>query len=201
MNWKLYGLYLFAGVALDILACSQRPDPRPFIFAVQVALSLIWGSFILAISLMEAWVKFQAPFLRKPVAVDVSRHVFEALHSVEASICLSLWVLHYVGNMNWESTLTFLSITSVLFSLQLAVLMPALVLRAKYVISYEMDTSSLTKAESRLHTAITSSIQRADIPHAIWHVVYVLFEFAKVGLLFSYAAQSLQAVMAASQNR
>ena len=60
--------------------------------AIQAATCLVWASFILAISFMEAWVKFRAPFLRKHVAVDVGRHVFATLNAVELGLTASIWL-------------------------------------------------------------------------------------------------------------
>ncbi|PXX96855.1 hypothetical protein DF185_19640 [Marinifilum breve] len=45
--------------------------------------TFIWAGFILAISFMEAWVKFRAESLDTPTALDVGMHVFGALNFVE----------------------------------------------------------------------------------------------------------------------
>lgn len=39
------------------------------------SLALVWAGCVLAISFVESWVKFQAPFLSRHVAVDIGRQV------------------------------------------------------------------------------------------------------------------------------
>lgn len=53
------------------------------IFKHGYAVSFIWAGFILAISFMEAWVKFRAESLEFEVGLDVGVHVFGALNMVE----------------------------------------------------------------------------------------------------------------------
>ena len=64
----------------------------PLMILAETGIALTWASMILAISFLEAWVKFRAPFLRKHVAVDVGRHVFAALNAAELGLCGSLWL-------------------------------------------------------------------------------------------------------------
>ncbi len=60
-------------------------------------LSFVWIGFLLAISFMEAWVKFRAESLDLPTALDVGSHVFGALNMVERlfSVCLLIYVFIY----------------------------------------------------------------------------------------------------------
>lgn len=44
--------------------------------------AMTWFGYTLAINLMEAPVKFQAPSLTRAVGLDVGRHVFSALNKV-----------------------------------------------------------------------------------------------------------------------
>jgi hypothetical protein len=44
---------------------------------------LLWAGMILGISFLEAWVKFRAPSLSKPVGLDVGRTVFRAFHQAQ----------------------------------------------------------------------------------------------------------------------
>lgn len=59
---------------------------------LDVTLTFLWLGFLLAISCLEAWVKFKAPFLRKHVAVDIGRYVFAALHAVELALVSAFWL-------------------------------------------------------------------------------------------------------------
>jgi hypothetical protein len=61
------------------------------------AITFIWAGFILAISFMEAWVKFRAETLEFPTALEVGMHVFGALNFVERifSIILLVYIFYY----------------------------------------------------------------------------------------------------------
>ncbi|PKQ61011.1 hypothetical protein BZG02_17085 [Labilibaculum filiforme] len=60
-------------------------------------LSFVWIGFLLAISFMEAWVKFRAVSLDLPTGLDVGVHVFGALNMVERifSVLLLIYVFIY----------------------------------------------------------------------------------------------------------
>jgi hypothetical protein len=53
---------------------------------VRRALCLLWAGVVVGISFIEAPVKFQAPTLTLPVALDVGRHVFHASHVVQLAL-------------------------------------------------------------------------------------------------------------------
>lgn len=58
--------------------------------------TFIWVGFILAISFMEAWVKFRAESLDTPTALDVGMHVFGALNFVERIFTVIMLVYLFV---------------------------------------------------------------------------------------------------------
>ncbi len=59
-------------------------------------LSFVWIGFLLAISFMEAWVKFRAVSLDLPTALDVGSHVFGALNMVERFFSVALLVYVFI---------------------------------------------------------------------------------------------------------
>lgn len=59
-----------------------RLRERVFVF------TLLWIGFVLAISFMEAPLKFQAPSLTLPVALEIGYLVFHALNGVEIGLAL-----------------------------------------------------------------------------------------------------------------
>lgn len=63
------------------------PSPDTFERMLQ-ALCFVWVGMVVAISFLEAPVKFTAPSLTRPVALDVGRHVFTALNRVELGLAL-----------------------------------------------------------------------------------------------------------------
>jgi hypothetical protein len=50
------------------------------------ALSFVWAGLVLGISFLETPVKFTAPTLTRAVGLDVGRHVFAALNTVEIGL-------------------------------------------------------------------------------------------------------------------
>lgn len=63
------------------------PSPDTFERMLQ-GLCFVWLGMVAAISFLEAPVKFTAPSLTRPVALDVGRHVFTALNRVELALAL-----------------------------------------------------------------------------------------------------------------
>ncbi len=59
-------------------------------------LSFVWIGFLLAISFMEAWVKFRAVSLDLPTGLDVGMHVFGALNMVERFFAAALLVYVFI---------------------------------------------------------------------------------------------------------
>ncbi|WP_372752030.1 hypothetical protein [Labilibaculum sp.] len=59
-------------------------------------LTFIWIGFLLAISFMEAWVKFRAVSLDLPTGLDVGTHVFGALNMVERIFSAALLVYIFI---------------------------------------------------------------------------------------------------------
>ncbi|RUT78113.1 hypothetical protein [Ancylomarina longa] len=59
-------------------------------------LSFVWAGFLLAISFMEAWVKFRATSLDFATGLDVGVHVFGALNLVERFFAAALLVYVFI---------------------------------------------------------------------------------------------------------
>lgn len=147
----------------------------------QFVISALWLGFVLAVSLMEAWVKFRAPLLKKYVAVDVGRHVFSALNLVESVFCLTLWVI----GRDEVRKIPFV-ITSLMLLLQVLVVTPALNDRAKHLIVTTATTDvALRKEYGAYCDELRAELGGRKIPAAHWHIVYVAFEIIKSGLLGS----------------
>jgi len=85
MNAALFATYGVAGLVVRGVAGAS---PR-----AAASIACVWAGCVLAISFMEAVVKFRSPFLPKFFALDVGRTVFPALNAVEAALCATLWVL------------------------------------------------------------------------------------------------------------
>jgi len=58
--------------------------------AVQAAIAFVWLGMVLAISFLEAPLKFRAPGITVPLGVGIGRLVFRALNIVEGIFALAL---------------------------------------------------------------------------------------------------------------
>jgi hypothetical protein len=66
--------------------------------AVATAVTFVWLGMVLAISFLEAPLKFRAPGVTVPLGLGIGRLVFRALNAVEAVLALALAVCLVVGD-------------------------------------------------------------------------------------------------------
>jgi hypothetical protein len=66
--------------------------------AVATAVTFVWLGMVLAISFLEAPLKFRAPGVTIPLGLGIGRLVFRALNAVEAVLALALAVCLAVGD-------------------------------------------------------------------------------------------------------
>jgi hypothetical protein len=123
-----------------------------------ILLVLIWAGMILGISFLEAPVKFTAPSLTMPVALDVGRHVFGAFNKVEIVFATLLVILSIAARMPLKITM-FAGIVVLLLLLQCFWLLPVLDARAIIIIA--------------------GGIPEGGTPH-IW---YIIFDLTKLTAL------------------
>mmetsp|Transcript_8893 Transcript_8893/g.28227 ORF Transcript_8893/g.28227 Transcript_8893/m.28227 type:complete len:239 (+) Transcript_8893:1041-1757(+) len=89
---ELIGIRAGLGVAYGLGGLVVRARSSHAASAA-AAVACVWSGFVLAISFMEAVVKFRAEYLPKAFGLDVGRAVFPALNAVEAALCGTLWLL------------------------------------------------------------------------------------------------------------
>jgi MFS superfamily sulfate permease-like transporter len=90
---------------------------------------------------METPVKFTAPMLTLPAALDVGKHEFSALNKVEIGFTLIMIVLTVCGRLRLKIILFLFLITVIVFS-QAVWLIPALSQRADIIIAGEIPAKS-----------------------------------------------------------
>jgi hypothetical protein len=186
-------------------------EPTSWLMVAEASVALVWSSLILAISFLEAWVKFRAPFLKKYIAVDVGRHVFATLNAAELGLASSLW-LHRLwqcyqvqktlgGNFFYKPqsyyrqfSFTLPAIATLSLAWQLLVISPKLYLRAKSRIIEGFENAlpsvkvAMTKDEQVALTNITRDVRRVKrLPSKMWHSFYALIELLKIGCLNAFA--------------
>lgn len=186
-------VYGAVGVALALLARSSSL-PRD---AASTFLAVLWLGFVLAISFMEAWVKFRAPFVARHLALDVGRTVFAALNAVELSLCAGLWLVRLLGDNAHGLPLDgsgLLVVLTVVLGAQFALLYPRLELRAQFTLFDELQRlsdESLTFHQKTLFAEIRKSVKTNAKPSPAYHVLYVVGEVAKVVLLAVFSLRLL----------
>ncbi|MFF7404174.1 hypothetical protein [Streptomyces murinus] len=128
--------------------------------AVATAITFVWLGMVLAISFLEAPLKFRAPGVTVPVGLGIGRLVFRALNTVEAAFAVVVIVAVAVGAAPaWIIGLT--AAAAVLLLAQLAAVRPYLNRRSDRVLAGE------------------------ELPRSRSHLWYVALELLKVAALLA----------------
>ncbi|MEH0421202.1 hypothetical protein [Streptomyces sp. B21-083] len=123
--------------------------------AVAGAATFVWLGMVLAISFLEAPLKFRAPGVTIPIGLGIGRLVFRALNLVEAALAGAVIISAVVGSAPGVVTVLTLVVSLLLLG-QLAVIRPRLNRRSDRVLAGE------------------------DLPRSRGHLSYVAAEIAKV---------------------
>jgi hypothetical protein len=119
------------------------------------ALTFLWLGMVLAISFLEAPLKFRAPGVTIPIGLGIGRMVFRALNTVEAVLAAAVVVASAAGGPT-AAVVVLLAVVGVLLAAQLGVVRPRLNRRSDRVLAGE------------------------DLPRSRGHLGYVALEGAKV---------------------
>jgi hypothetical protein len=172
----LFLVYLLAGLASTFAGVDQ--------FHTESILVLIWLSFVLSISFMEAWVKFKAPLLRKYVAVDVGRYVFASLNAIELGLAGAFWITRAARGSSESSSPIFPAVATGVLLWMVLYVGPMLFVRAKYKMVHEAGAGDpperLTEDEKAALQLLADEIREQRLPPANVHVAYVCLEAVKV---------------------
>lgn len=157
---------------------------------LQVVCSVLWLGFVLAISFLEAWVKFRAPFLPRHYGLDVGRTVFPVLNAVEVALGSTLWLVHGMTGLISCAALQTLALTTLILLSQVLYVTPQLVLMGKHAINdaFVGDDlpSSWTAKQQEIFANVSNEVKGKVRPPAKLHLVYFLQEVVKVVLLGKY---------------
>ena len=123
--------------------------------AIAVALTFVWLGMVLAISFLEAPLKFRAPGVTLQIGLGIGRLVFRALNTVEALLAVGIVIALALGHPR-VSVLVAFAFVVVALVVQLLVVRPKLTRRSDVVLAGQ-----------------NSSRSRA-------HYAYVVFEVIKV---------------------
>lgn len=132
--------------------------------AVAIAVAFCWLGMVLAISFIEAPLKFRAPGVTLQIGLGIGRMVFRALNTVETAFAVVIIValaLHRPSG----ATIAAFAIAVVALAVQLIAVRPKLTQRSNAVLA----TAPGQEAEGRSQA----------------HYVYVAFELIKVVALLT----------------
>jgi hypothetical protein len=114
--------------------------------AVAVALTFIWLGMVLAISFLEAPLKFRAPNVTLQIGLGIGRLVFRALNTVEVGFALVILAIVVSGPMPVRITVAY-AVVLVALAVQLIMVRPRLTRRSDQVLA------GLDAPRSRAHYA------------------------------------------------
>ncbi|HEY9565471.1 MAG TPA: hypothetical protein VIR30_17020 [Nocardioides sp.] len=124
-------------------------------YAVATAFTFVWLGMVLAISFIEAPLKFRAPGVTIPLGLGIGRLVFRALNSVELLLAAGIVVCLVVAEAR-TSVWIAAAVGIVVLLAQVGLVRPSLTRRSNAVLAGE------------------------DAPRSNAHLVYVALELAKV---------------------
>jgi len=128
--------------------------------AAAVAATFVWLGMVLAISFLEAPLKFRAPGVTIPIGLGIGRLVFRALNLVEAALALAVVAAVLAGDPPGR-VVGPVAALAVLLLAQLLVVRPRLNRRSDRVLA------------------------GGDAPRSRDHLYYVALEVAKVAALIA----------------
>ncbi len=114
--------------------------------AIAVALTFVWLGMVLAISFLEAPLKFRAPNVTLQIGLGIGRLVFRALNTVEVGFALVILALVVAGPMPVRITVAY-AVALLALAVQLVAVRPRLTRRSDKVLA------GLDAPRSRAHYA------------------------------------------------
>jgi hypothetical protein len=139
--------------------------------AIVAAAAFIWLGMVVAISFLEAPLKFRAPGVSVQIGLGIGRLVFAALNRVEIVLLLAVAGALLAGPRP-APVLVAASVTAALLAVQLAVVRPVLTRRSNRVLAGE------------------------ELPRSRAHLYYVALELSKAIALVALGTSALTGVAA-----
>ena len=102
---------------------------------LKIAVPFVWFGMVLAISFMEAPLKFQAPGITIPLGLGIGRLVFFTLNKMEIVCALLLFIAFWRARSNPKIEMIALGIAVLILVLETVWLLPVLDARAEEVIA------------------------------------------------------------------
>jgi hypothetical protein len=109
--------------------------------AVVGAIAFLWLGMVLALSFLEAPLKFRAPGITPQLGLGIGRLVFTALNRVEVALLLGITIMVIIAPRP-AATVWADGLVAVLLTAQLLLVRPALTRRSDRVLAGERPTPS-----------------------------------------------------------
>lgn len=138
-----------------------RITQRVFVF------TLLWIGFVCAISFMETPLKFQAPSLTLPVALEIGHLVFHALNALEIGFAFAITAITLLND--WPRRIRALTV------------LIALLLATQTILLYTL-----------LDARTLAIIHGLEVPERSFHPYYIALEGVKLLLLLYLAYLQLE---------
>lgn len=117
--------------------------------SVAVAAIFVWLGMVLAISFLEAPLKFRAPGVTLPIGLGIGRLVFRALNTIEAVLAVVVLAALTLGAAP-GSAITAVAVAVLALGAQLLAVRPRLRRRSDVVLA---DSGAVSGSRSRAHYA------------------------------------------------
>ncbi|RVW05105.1 hypothetical protein [Rhodococcus xishaensis] len=128
--------------------------------SLQVLAPAFWLGMVVAISFLEAPIKFRAPGVTIPIGLGIGRRVFRALNIAEVVVLVVLWIATIAAEPTPTAAVrNLLAALTIVLAIQVAGIRPPLSRRSDRILAGE------------------------DLPRSHAHHLYVAFEVVKVILL------------------
>lgn len=125
---------------------------------IQLVVPIFWLGMVVAISFVEAPIKFRAPGVTLAIGLGIGRKVFAALNVIEVVLAVVLSIAWLYADVDgW----LLLVLVSTILVVQVVVVRPPLTKRSNRVLAGE------------------------DVPRSKTHLIYIALEVAKVLLLIA----------------
>lgn len=184
-RWRLGAVYAAGGLAVRAVSDEKA--------RLATCVACVWCGFVLAISFMEAWVKFRAPYVPQFFALDIGRTVFPALNVVEMMLCVTLWSL-VVAVDGMKYMVLPLAAATGLTAFQIAFVTPKLTIRGEKSVLAALQRNPVlvdkvfTDAQRERYEAALKrhpNTHDEEGPTSAWslHVIYIACELFKLASL------------------
>ncbi|BBY79316.1 hypothetical protein MPUL_04740 [Mycolicibacterium pulveris] len=129
---------------------------------MQLLVPMLWLGMVLAISFLEAPLKFGAPGVTLPIGLGIGRRVFKALNGVEVVLAAVLLLATLVARPATVA-LILVVVAAAVLAVQVVAVRPPLTKRSNRILAGE------------------------TLPRSQMHYLYVALEVVKVGTLLALA--------------